>query len=92
MIALQMPSELTIYTAQSVLDQVLAEEDSRALQLDLSATQEIDGAGVQLLLAIQAHAKQRQWSVSLTNACASVSAVLALFQMADLMTEPRIDE
>lgn len=58
--------ELTVYAVHALKERLLAALDESArLQLDLSGVAEVDGAGIQLLLATQREARQRDGALSL---------------------------
>ncbi len=71
--------ELTIYRAQQVLTEFVATLDQYdEFDLDLSEVEEIDTAGIQLLLLLRNEARKRKKHVYLVSSSSSVDEVIAL--------------
>lgn len=82
---LVLAGELTIYTAAETLTRLRAHlAEHRACALDLSAVTELDGAGLQLLLWLQAAARARGGTLRLVAPSPAVAEVLGLLQLAAL--------
>jgi len=76
--------ELTVFTAHALkaqLMQALADAGP-ALQLELSGVSEVDGAGVQLLLATLREARQRGAALDLIAAPPQLTEALRLIDVA----------
>lgn len=80
--------ELTVFTVHELKVRLLAAlaalPDRQPLQLDLSGVSEVDGAGIQLLLAAQREARHRGGVVTLLGTPPQVDEALTL---ADLKHE-----
>ena len=73
---------LTVYEALPLKDQLLAVlEQGQGLRLDLSGVSEIDGAGVQLLLAARREAQVRGQAFALLQPSPVVREALALVRI-----------
>ncbi len=83
-------AELTVFQVHEVRPQWLAAlESERDLTLDLAQVTEIDGAGMQLLLALRNEARLRGGAVHLINPSAQTAAMLELLRLdADLNASP----
>lgn len=79
---LRLEGEMTIYRAAELKDAVLA-----AAALDLAAVEEIDTAGLQLLLLArrEAHAAGRAWRIGARSA--AVDDAIALLGLAEHLGE-----
>ncbi|MBI5924692.1 MAG: STAS domain-containing protein [Aquabacterium sp.] len=74
--------ELTVYAVHDLKARLLAAlSDGSPLQIDLSEVSEIDGAGIQLLLATQREARQNGTSISLNSMAPQVAHALALMDL-----------
>lgn len=74
---LMLDSALTIYTAADTRLQLLAAlHGALEVHLDLSAVEEIDCAGLQLLLATSSEARRHQIALHLEGVTPPVSALL----------------
>ncbi|MFI5495769.1 lipid asymmetry maintenance protein MlaB [Actinoplanes sp. NPDC051859] len=83
--------ELTIMTAGEQKDRLLtALEGSAGLRVDLSAVEEIDTAGLQVLLLAQREAERLNLAFELGGSAGSVAAVCALAGLAG--TGPAAEE
>lgn len=81
---LQASANLTIYEAAEARDALLAQAAGTlpaACVLDLAAVQELDYAGVQLLLAWQRHLTQAGSTLRLAGVGEPLREVLALLQL-----------
>jgi anti-sigma B factor antagonist len=77
--------ELTVFTVHALKDRLIAAlADSSTLQIDLSDISEVDGAGIQLLLATRREAQQRGGTLNLTG---HPPQLLAALDLADLRNE-----
>lgn len=83
---LPVEGELTVFTVHALKDRLLAAlagDGLRAgLTVDLSAVSEIDGAGVQLLMAARREAAQRGIAFTLAEPSAVAAEALALIDLA----------
>ena len=82
MSAIELPEELTIYNVAEIrarFDARLAEGGS--LELDGAAVAEVDGAGIQLLVAGRRHAVALGRGFSLSNVPAALQSTLALLEL-----------
>ena len=80
--AIALPEELTIYNAAETrarFDTRLAE--GGGLELDAAAVAEVDGAGIQLLVAGRRHAAVLGRGFSLSNVPAALQSTLALLEL-----------
>lgn len=79
---LRIEGELSVYRAaelkQTLLEQL---ETSTRLELDLSAVDDIDTAGLQLLLLARREARQREGGLRIVAQSAAVDDMLALLQL-----------
>lgn len=82
--------ELTVFQVHELRTQWLAALDSeRDLTVDLAEMTEIDGAGVQLLLALRNEARMRGARVRVLNPSAQAAAMLELLRLdAELNASP----
>ena len=79
---LSVKGDLTIYTAVACKQKLLeALSDSKTVEIDLSKVNEIDTAGVQVLLLAQREARQAGKSAAVTSLSAAVRAVLDLYKL-----------
>ncbi len=84
-----MPSELTIYTAADTLRKINdAYRQQRELTLDLARTHEIDTAGLQILMALKQQAERDQRQVFYVNHSAPVVKFLDFFNVSALFRDP----
>lgn len=79
--------ELSIVQAAQTREQLLAwlAENPGPLSLDLSAVDEFDSAGVQLLLALQASLRDRGQVLQLGRASQAVRNALRLYRLDSLL-------
>ncbi len=76
----QINDKMTIYQARKMRDSLLdAYDDCTELEIDLSHVDEIDSAGLQLLLALKQSAKEIDKPVRYVNHSASVVDIIQLF-------------
>jgi anti-anti-sigma factor len=88
---LSIEGELTVFTVHALKERLLAAlSQSSTLQIDLSGVSEVDGAGIQLLLAAKREAQQRDGSVSLIAPPPQVLEALALVDLAHEFAAPLI--
>lgn len=79
---LNLSGNLTIYHAAECKPRLLeALHDCQALELDLSAVEEMDSAGFQLLLLLKRECEHRQRSLSITQHSAAVQEVIMFYNM-----------
>ncbi len=72
--------KMTIYQAGAMRDELLgAFRDCQEMEVDLSQVDEIDSAGLQLLLALKHSAKTRQMPVHYINHSPVVVNIIQLF-------------
>jgi anti-anti-sigma factor len=77
--------ELTVFTVHALKERLMAAlADSTALQINLSDVSEVDGAGIQLLLATKREVQQRGGELSLTG---HPPQLMAALELADLRGE-----
>ncbi len=81
-----LPAALTIYEAQATQSVLLAalsasQPENGALEIDLSQVSDFDGAGLQLMLAVERAARQRGQQVSLLQAPPCVVRILEEFDL-----------
>ena len=83
--ALRLEGALTIYSATEARDRLCAAlDESAALQLNLSAIEELDTAGVQLLVWIKQEARRRGKTLVLFAHSPAVGEVFDLLKVASL--------
>lgn len=83
--AVHIEGELTVFTVHSLKERLLAAlGQGEALRIDLSGVSEVDGAGVQLLLATRREAQQRGVALALL---APAPALMAALELTDLARE-----
>ena len=83
--ALRLEGELTIYSVTEARDQLCAALDQHpALQLNLAGVEELDTAGVQLLVWLKQEAKRRAKTLVLFAHSPAVVEVFDLLQVASL--------
>ncbi|WP_432698336.1 STAS domain-containing protein [Marinobacterium sp. YM272] len=76
--------EMTIYTALLHKEKLLPWiREFRHLVLDMSNVPELDGAGVQLLLTLNAEAERQHTRLELANLSETTSRVLSLLRLTD---------
>lgn len=84
-----LPAELTIYAASGLRAQWLAALDTSPpdadLQVDASAVAEVDGAGVQLLVALARQLAARDRALRLERPSERLSAACAALGLASLL-------
>ena len=80
--AVHIDGEMTIYTAAEqkavLFDEI---ENCDTLALELSGVDEIDSAGIQILMALKRQADQTECKLQLVNPSPSVCEVLDLFKL-----------
>lgn len=87
-IRLALGGELTIASAAAVREQLLAAlRNDAPLDIDLSAVDEFDSAGMQLLLAAKKSAELTGKALRLTHPSRAITDVLALFGLTDSLIE-----
>ncbi|HEX5355834.1 MAG TPA: STAS domain-containing protein [Aquabacterium sp.] len=80
--AVSVEGELTVYAVHDLKARLLAAlNEVSLLQIDLSDVSEVDGAGIQLLLAAQREARQRGAALRLTSVPPQVADALALMDL-----------
>jgi anti-sigma B factor antagonist len=83
--------ELSIYTAEQLKTPLYALlQQHTELELDLSAVSEIDGAGLQILIAAKREAYRQGLALKLTRHSAAVLEVFDLCNMAQFFGDPLI--
>lgn len=79
---LSLSGSLTIYHAAECKPRLLeALHDCRALELDLSAVEEMDSAGFQLLLLLKRECEFQQCSLSIIQHSTAVQEVIMFYNM-----------
>ena len=74
--------DMTIYTAQELKDDLLAHGDEyQAFELDLTEVNEIDTAGVQVLLLAQRAAEQAGKTFAISECSETAREVLDLYRL-----------
>ena len=87
--ALRISGELTIYSVTAARDQLCAALDQQpALQLNLAGVEELDTAGVQLLVWLKQEARRRGKPLTLFAHNPAVVEVFDLLQVAALFGDP----
>jgi len=90
---LSIEGELTVFTVHALKDRMMAAlAQSSALQVDLSEVSEVDGAGIQLLLAAKREAQQRGGTLSLIGQPPQFIAALELTDLASEFGAPPIHD
>ena len=88
---LRLEGELNIYRAAELKDEILrAVEGAAALEIDLSAIEEIDTAGVQLLMLAKRHAQGMRHELRLAEHSAAVLEVLGTLNLAAFFGDPLV--
>lgn len=88
---LTIEGELTVFAVHALKDRLMAAlNESTQLTVDLSAVSEVDGAGIQLLLAAKREALQRGGALSLTGHPPQVIEALELTDLAREFGDPLI--
>ncbi|KAF0813945.1 hypothetical protein IGB42_01624 [Andreprevotia sp. IGB-42] len=87
---LQLEGGLTIFQASELKDQLLQalSRTGNQIELDLSGVDELDTAGVQLLLALKQEAANQQKSVSYSHHSPTVLAAIDLLNLAATLGDP----
>jgi anti-sigma B factor antagonist len=89
---LQLPikDDMTIYNAGSLRETLLGYclPGTKELQLDLSAVNEIDSAGLQLLLLLKAEAQKRAFTLRLLRHSEAVLEVFELLKLGTYFGDP----
>jgi anti-anti-sigma factor len=84
--ALTIEGELTVYTVHALKDRLMTAMAGRAdLALDVRGVSEVDGAGIQLLLATQRELRQRGGTLTLSACPPPLLAALALTDLCDAL-------
>ena len=79
---LAVSGEFNIYFAQSLKEEIVELIDGYStIEMDLSAVEEFDSTGVQLLLAMQAYLKKEERSLAVVNPSDAVASLLATYQL-----------
>ncbi len=85
--AFALGEDLTVYAVHALKPRLLAAlDDQPTLSLDLGEVCEIDGAGVQLLLATQREAARRGGSLRLSAVSPTAQEALTLIDQLDALT------
>jgi anti-sigma B factor antagonist len=88
---LTIEGELTVFTAHALKDRLMAAlAQSTTLQVDLSGVSEVDGAGVQLLLAAKREAQQRGGTLALIGHPPQLIEALELADLAREFGDPLV--
>lgn len=88
---LAIEGELTVFAVHALKDRLMAAlNECTQLTVDLSAVSEVDGAGVQLLLAAKREAQQRGGHLSLTGHPPQFIEALELTDLAREFGDPLI--
>ncbi|WP_052162284.1 lipid asymmetry maintenance protein MlaB [Aquabacterium sp. NJ1] len=88
--AVHIEQELTVYTAHELKVRLLAAlTPGEALQVDLSEVREVDGAGVQLLLALSQECRKREIKLCLKS---PPLALVESFKLVDICSEFACEE
>lgn len=86
---LSLAGELTIYAAADAKGRLLAPLDAcDALDIDLAAVEEIDSAGLQLLLLVRQHAAATGKSIALCAISRPVRELLELYELTGFFGAP----
>lgn len=79
--------DITIYTVDNQLQALLTQsrdltaEGMGVFDMDMSSVTEMDGAGLQLLVALKKHLEEMNWELRLRNPSRHVKEVLAQTQL-----------
>jgi anti-anti-sigma factor len=88
---LNIEGELTVFAVHALKDRIMAAlAESSTLQINLSHVSEVDGAGIQLLLAAKREAQQRGGTLSLTGHPPQFIAALELTDLAREFGDPLV--
>ena len=92
-----LPTELTIYTVSECASQWASwlddlEPHAEVLCIDASAVGDVDGAGVQLLVALANALRQRQHGLRLLRPTVALGSACQRLGAAFLLAEPLIQE
>lgn len=88
--AVHIEQELTVYTAHALKARLLdALAQGEALHVDLSEVHEVDGAGVQLLLALSQECRKREIKLCLKS---PPLALIDSFKLVDICGEFACEE
>lgn len=85
---LTFPPEATISQAAQLKEWLLGLSVGETEALDLSQVEEFDSAGLQLLLAAQAHWTLQRSSLALVNPSPAVARLVRAYGVHDLITPP----
>jgi anti-anti-sigma factor len=89
--ALNIEGELTVFAVHALKDRIMAAlAESSTLQINLSDVSEVDGAGIQLLLAAKREAQQRGGTLSLVKHPPQFIAALELTDLAREFGDPLV--
>jgi anti-sigma B factor antagonist len=81
---LQLGGDMTIYNAEKFKENLLGfVQDFREFEVDMTAVNEIDTAGIQLLLQFEKKAAQGERSLQLSGCNEQVGDLLNLYQLQD---------
>ncbi len=81
--------EMTIYTALELKEQLMAAlTQCSALELSMAGVDEIDSAGLQLLMLTKTEAKAQDKTLSLSDHSAAVLDILALCNLESFFGDP----
>lgn len=90
-VVLKTASEMTIYHADRVKRQLLAAlEGHPAVEIDLSGIEEIDSAGVQLLILVKRQALATGRSVRFVRHSPAVLEIFGLFNLSAFFGDPLV--
>lgn len=88
-VSLNIEGDMTIYRAANLSEDIAQALDSgRDVEIDLSRVSEIDGAGLQLMLAAKRESKERGSSLSFVGHSPVVREVLDLCDLGEYFGDP----
>jgi anti-sigma B factor antagonist len=86
---LRIESDMTIYTALELKQELMPSLDKgQNMEVDLSLVNEMDSAGLQLLVMLKREAATRGMTLALTAHSPAVTSVLDTFNMAAYFGDP----
>lgn len=84
-------SEVTIYSVMQLKEQLLSLLDQyEQIELDLSQVNEIDGAGIQLLISAKLEAEHQQKKLQLSNHTQCITDALELLELSAWFGDPQL--
>ncbi len=81
LLTITLPEALTIFQVSDTYKALKELDLSQSIELDFSQVEEIDGAGIQLLVALETHLKQHNAMLALKHVSEGIEEAFALFNL-----------